>query len=178
MAHPLQDQKTWSAMEPSPLRTGESRTIFCLPETQKYWDDKNTTLSNVYYYPLDNPDASLRRYRANELDFTDTTPSEQLPWIKENLKEELKITPYFGSYYYGFNNTKPPFKDNPELRMALSLAVNRTIITDIVLGAGQIPAFTFVPPVKEYKGIQPEWAGLTQGGEGEPCEGFLSQSRL
>ena len=60
------------------------------------------------------------------------------------------------------NNTKPPFKDNPELRMALSLAINRTIITDIVLGAGQIPAFTFVPPVKEYKGIQPEWAGLTQ----------------
>ena len=133
-----------------------------LTRNTKYWDDKNTTLSNVYYYPLDNPDASLRRYRANELDFTDTTPSEQLPWIKENLKEELKITPYFGSYYYGFNNTKPPFKDNPELRMALSLAVNRTIITDIVLGAGQIPAFTFVPPVKEYKGIQPEWAGLTQ----------------
>ena len=133
-----------------------------LTRNTKYWDDKNTTLSNVYYYPLDNPDASLRRYRANELDFTDTTPSEQLPWIKENLKEELKITPYFGSYYYGFNNTKPPFKDNPDLRMALSLAINRTIITDIVLGAGQIPAFTFVPPVKEYKGIQPEWVSLTQ----------------
>ena len=62
-----------------------------LTRNTKYWDDKNTTLSNVYYYPLDNPDASLRRYRANELDFTDTTPSEQLPWIKENLKEELKI---------------------------------------------------------------------------------------
>ena len=47
-----------------------------LTRNTKYWDDKNTTLSNVYYYPLDNPDASLRRYRANELDFTDTTPSE------------------------------------------------------------------------------------------------------
>ena len=46
--------------------------------------------------------------------------------------------------------------------MALSLAVNRTIITDIVLGAGQIPAFTFVPPVKQYQGKQPEWAKLTQ----------------
>ena len=54
-----------------------------LTRNTKYWDDKNTTLSNVYYYPLDNPDASLRRYRANELDFTDTTPSEQLPWIKK-----------------------------------------------------------------------------------------------
>ena len=87
-----------------------------LTRNEKYWDDANTTLSEVYYYPLDNPDASLRRYRANELDFTDTTPSEQLPWIKQNLNDELNITPYFGSYYYGFNNTKPPFKNNPQLR--------------------------------------------------------------
>ena len=144
------------------LKDWRIQDYILLERNEKYWDNPSTTLSQVYYYPLDNPDASLRRYRANELDFTDTTPSEQLPWIKKNLKDELKITPYFGSYYYGFNNSKPPFKDNPELRMALSLAVNRTIITDIVLGAGQIPAFTFVPPVKQYQGRQPEWAKLTQ----------------
>jgi len=144
------------------LKDWRIQDYILLERNEKYWDNSSTTLSQVYYYPLDNPDASLRRYRANELDFTDTTPSEQLPWIKKNLKEELKITPYFGSYYYGFNNTKPPFKDNPELRMALSLAVNRTIITDIVLGAGQIPAFTFVPPVKQYQGKEPGWAKLTQ----------------
>jgi len=144
------------------LKDWRIQDYILLERNEKYWDNSSTTLSQVYYYPLDNPDASLRRYRANELDFTDTTPSEQLPWIKKNLKEELKITPYFGSYYYGFNNTKPPFKDNPELRMALSLSVNRTIITDIVLGAGQIPAFTFVPPVKQYQGKEPGWAKLTQ----------------
>tara|TARA_B100001250_G_scaffold184941_1_gene159054 strand:- start:148 stop:1809 length:1662 start_codon:yes stop_codon:yes gene_type:complete len=144
------------------LKDWRIQDYILLERNEKYWDNSSTTLSQVYYYPLDNPDASLRRYRANELDFTDTTPSEQLPWIKKNLKEELKITPYFGSYYYGFNNTKPPFKDNPELRMALSLAVNRTIITDIVLGAGQIPAFTFVPPVKQYQGKEPGWAKLSQ----------------
>ena len=144
------------------LKDWRIQDYILLKRNERYWDNSSTTLNEVYYYPLDNPDASLRRYRANELDFTDTTPSEQLPWIKKNLKDELKITPYFGSYYYGFNNSKPPFKDNPELRMALSLAVNRSIITDIVLGAGQIPAFTFVPPVKEYQGGQPEWAKLTQ----------------
>jgi len=144
------------------LKDWRIQDYILLERNEKYWDNPSTTLSQVYYYPLDNPDASLRRYRANELDFTDTTPSEQLPWIKKNLKDELKITPYFGSYYYGFNNSKPPFKDNPELRMALSLAVNRTIITDIVLGAGQIPSFTIVPPVKQYQGKQPEWAKLTQ----------------
>ena len=144
------------------LKDWRVQDYISLGRNGKYWDDKNTTLNEVYYYPLDNPDASLRRYRANELDFTDTTPSEQLPWIKKNLKDELKITPYFGSYYYGFNTTKPPFKNNLNLRMALSLAVNRTIITEKVLGAGQIPALTFVPPVKAYEGIQPEWAQINQ----------------
>jgi oligopeptide transport system substrate-binding protein len=158
------------------LKDWRIQDYILLSRNERYWDDKNTTLSEVYYYPLDNPDASLRRYRANELDFTDTTPSEQLPWIKKNLKEELKITPYFGSYYYGFNNSKPPFKNNPELRIALSLAVNRTIITDIVLGAGQIPAFTFVPPVKEYQGTQPEWAKLTQEEREDLAEELYAQA--
>jgi len=158
------------------LKDWRIQDYILLERNEKYWDNSSTTLSQVYYYPLDNPDASLRRYRANELDFTDTTPSEQLPWIKKNLKEELKITPYFGSYYYGFNNTKPPFKDNPELRMALSLAVNRTIITDIVLGAGQIPAFTFVPPVKQYQGKEPGWAKLTQDEREELARELYAQA--
>ena len=158
------------------LKDWRIQDYILLERNEKYWDNPSTTLSQVYYYPLDNPDASLRRYRANELDFTDTTPSEQLPWIKKNLKDELKITPYFGSYYYGFNNSKPPFKDNPELRMALSLAVNRTIITDIVLGAGQIPAFTFVPPVKQYQGKQPEWAKLTQEEREELARGLYTKA--
>ena len=158
------------------LKDWRIQDYILLERNEKYWDNSSTTLNQVYYYPLDNPDASLRRYRANELDFTDTTPSEQLPWIKKNLKDELKITPYFGSYYYGFNNSKPPFKDNPELRMALSLAVNRTIITDIVLGAGQIPAFTFVPPVKEYQGKQPEWAKLTQEEREELAKELYTQA--
>ncbi len=158
------------------LKDWRIQDYILLERNEKYWDNQSTTLNQVYYYPLDNPDASLRRYRANELDFTDTTPSEQLPWIKKNLKDELKITPYFGSYYYGFNNSKPPFKDNPELRMALSLAVNRTIITDIVLGAGQIPAFTFVPPVKQYQGKQPEWAKLTQEEREGLARGLYTQA--
>ena len=133
-----------------------------LDRSPTYWDDKYTTLESVYYLPQDNPDSSLRRYRANELDFTDTTPAEQLPWIRSCLGPELNISPYFGSYYYGFNTTKPPFKDNVKLRQALSMAIDRSVITDIILGAGQIPAYGFVPPVKTYTGEKLDWAEWSQ----------------
>jgi len=133
-----------------------------LDRSPTYWDDKNTTLESVFYYPLDNPDSSLRRYRADELDFTDTVPAEQLPWIRACLEQDVFFSPYFGSYYYGFNTTKAPFKDNQQLRQALSMAIDRSVITDIILGAGQIPAFGFVPPVKTYQGEKLGWAKWTQ----------------
>ena len=133
-----------------------------LVRNTQYWDDENTTLNEVYNYTLDEPNSSLKRYRAKELDFTDTTPLEQLPLIRACMASEYKVAPYFGSYYYGFNNTKPPFKNNPNLRTALNMTIDREILVNIVIGAGQIPAYSFVPPVKTYQPIEPEWSGWTQ----------------
>ena len=133
-----------------------------LVRNTEYWDNKNTTLEEVYYYPLDDVNSSFKRYRAQELDFTETVLAEQLPWIRQCLPDDLKISPYFGSYYYGFNNTRPPFKNKPKLRTALSMAVDRSVITDIILGAGQIPAYSLVPSVKTFKAVPTNWSQWTQ----------------
>jgi oligopeptide transport system substrate-binding protein len=133
-----------------------------LVRNTEYWDNKNTTLEEVYYYPLDDVNSSFKRYRAQELDFTETVLAEQLPWIRQCLPDDLKISPYFGSYYYGFNNTRPPFKNKPKLRTALSMAVDRSVITDIILGAGQIPAYSLVPSVKTFKTVPTNWSQWTQ----------------
>ena len=127
-------------------------------KNEQYWDNENTTLETTYYYSLDEPNSALKRYRANELDFTDTIPLEQLPLIKNRMAGEYRVAPYFGSYYYGFNNTKAPFKNNPKLRTALNMAIDRDILVNIVIGAGQIPAYSFVPPVKTFQPIEPEWS--------------------
>ena len=68
-----------------------------------------------------------------------------------NLGEELVIAPYLGAYYYGFNVTRPPFQNNPGLRRALALAINRDIITGQVTAAGEQPAYSWVPPVNDYE---------------------------
>jgi oligopeptide transport system substrate-binding protein len=127
-------------------------------KNEQYWDNENTTLEATYYYSLDDANSALKRYRANELDFTDTIPLEQLTLIKNRMAGEYRVAPYFGSYYYGFNNTKAPFKNNPKLRTALNMAIDRDILVNIVIGAGQIPAYSFVPPVKTFQPIEPEWS--------------------
>ena len=50
------------------------------------------------------------------------------------------------TYYYGFNLNRPPFKDNPGLRRALSLVIDRERLTRQVLRVGELPAYGWIPP--------------------------------
>ena len=133
-----------------------------LVRNPNYWDDAHTRLQEIYFYPTENVPAELQRYRANDLDSTYDISTAQLPWIKKQIPGELFVAPYLGSYYYGFNTTRPPFKDNPKLRRALSLAVDRQVIAEQILGAGQLPAYGWVPPVHHYESQQMVEASWTQ----------------
>jgi oligopeptide transport system substrate-binding protein len=128
-----------------------------------YWDNDKTILDEVFFHNTEDKSAEIRRYRADELDITyDSLAKRQLPWLRENLPDELVIAPYLGSYYYGFNVTQPPFKDEPELRRALALAIDRDIITQQVITAGEISSYGWVPPVNGYVGQQMREASWTQ----------------
>ena len=127
-----------------------------------YWDDGNTVIDEVWYYPTEDQTAELSRYRAGELDLSYGIPKRQLRWIRENLPDELVISPYLGAYYYGFNMTRPPFGENPPLRRALTLAIDRDIITGNITNAGEVPAYGWVPPVQNYTGQQIPEAAWTQ----------------
>lgn len=133
-----------------------------LARNPNYWDDASTEIDEVWYYAIENPDAELKRYRADELDITDGLPYNQLTWVRDELGDELEIAPWFGSYYFGFNVTRPPFKDAKALRTAMAMAIDRDILTERVTGAGEIAAYGWVPPAAGYTGQQPEWAAWTQ----------------
>ena len=133
-----------------------------LLRNRQYRDDAHTSIDEVWYYLIENDDAEVNRYRADELDMTEGVPFRQVRWLREQLPGELRIAPYLGTYYFGFNNTRPPFRDNLPLRLALSMAVDRDILTQRVMGTGEQPAWGFVPPVVNYSGQRPAWADWTQ----------------
>ncbi len=134
-----------------------------LVRNHHYWNDANTHINEVWYYPIEDQSSELKRYRAGEIDVTYEVPNNQFTWIKKYLGEELVINPWLGIYYYGFNLTKPPFKDSLKLRKALAMAVDRDILTGKVTQFGERPAYAFVPPgVSSGAGIYapqtPPWA--------------------
>jgi len=130
-----------------------------LERNEHYRDAARVAIGRVVFYPTESPGAELKRYRAGELDWTDTIPVSQARWLRENYGSELHIAPYLGVYYYGFNLTRAPFRDQPGLRRALALAVDRETLVAKILGTGETPAYSWVPPgVAGYAPQRPEWA--------------------
>ncbi len=127
-----------------------------------YYRERNrVAIDTVYYYNTEDRNAELKRYRADELDYTFEIPTTQLRWIREHLGDELKSAPYLSVYYYIFNLEKPPFKDNKALRQALSMAVDRKTLVEKVTGVGEVAALGFVPPgVAGHEMVEYDWAQL------------------
>lgn len=110
-----------------------------------YYDADKLAIDEVIYYVLEDESAALRRYRAGEFDILTEFPTDQYGWMEENLPGEAHVAPFAGLYYYTLNSSKPPL-DDARVRQALSMAVNREVIGPDVLGTGELPAYSWVPP--------------------------------
>ncbi len=113
---------------------------------RRYWNDDATRLGAVKYLIIPDENAELARYRSGELHVTAVVPRGQFDWIREHLASELHVSPQLTTYYYGFNLRRPPFKDQPRLRRALSLVIDREKLAALVLRVGELPAYGWVPP--------------------------------
>lgn len=134
-----------------------------LVRNRHFHDAANVSLDAVYFYPTENQETELKRFRAGELDLTYDVPDAQMGWVKENLPAELKVAPFLSTYFYYFNLRREPWKSNPDLRLALSLAIDRQVIVEKITRAGELPSYTLTPPgTDNYDPPAPEWAGWTQ----------------
>lgn len=119
-------------------------TSIRLQRNNSYWGNDNTWFDEVLYRSLD-PQAALLGFRAGEIDFTNSVATGSFEMMKRDRPDELKVSPSLTVYYYGFNLNRPPFQNNPKLRQALSLALDRETIVEKVTRRGEVPAYSFVP---------------------------------
>lgn len=134
-------------------------------KSETYYDAANVQIDEVYYYSMDDITAALQRYRAGEFDILTDFPADQFELLETQYAGEARVAPYLGVYYYVLNQTLPELQD-PNVREALSMAINREIIGPNVLGTGEIAAYGWVPPGTanyEFGEYRPEWADLPYG---------------
>lgn len=120
-------------------------------------------VDTVYFYATEDIDAEFKRFRAGELDTTYEMPPQQIAWVEKTMPEAFRNAPYFGTYVYVFNLNNEPWKSNPDLRKALSLAVDRDLLIEKITQGGELPAYGWIPQgTNHYESQTLDYAELTQ----------------
>lgn len=130
-------------------------------KSDTYWDAENTVIETVTALVINDENQALTRFLAGELDRTEV-PIGQFPRLEEEYPDTAVSIPTLCTYYYNFNlrDNGPEAVQDERVRQALSYAIDRDVIVDQVLQAGQTPAYVFAPvgmanmdtPEVEYEG--------------------------
>ena len=128
-----------------------------LKKNPRYWGAASVRPEGVTYYPLDT-DTQVNRFMAGDLDYTSIFPTPQADWLRSQLGDQVRTSPYLGIEMLAFNMERPPFAHNRELRQALSMAVDREIISKKLSQGVSPPAYSLVPPLPGYTPQLPQWA--------------------
>jgi oligopeptide transport system substrate-binding protein len=126
-----------------------------------YRDADHVRLTRVNYVVVSDYDAAMNRYLSGDLDFTDRVTSSQKIRLQRLLGDQVVIEPTFAQTFFSFNMMKPPFSNNPKLRMALDVALDRDILSKYVRRGIDIPGYSIMPPLPGYDPVVPNWAKLS-----------------
>ena len=133
-----------------------------LTRNENFHDAANVHIDREEVLPLEDRSAALRRFQAGEIDSYNDAPADQIPFIRERLKDQLRISPSLGVLYLSFNTRKPPF-DDPRVRNALSMVVDREFLAEKIWCGSMLPGYSFVPPGIDNYGppVDPQFRDLS-----------------
>ena len=115
-----------------------------LEKNENYWDAENVTLQKINYRYILDTSTALTAYESGEVDGVRSIPSSDYARLKaENAG--VKVETSYGTVYYDINCAKEPF-NNPLVRKALCLAIDREALINNVAQVEAQPAYSFLAP--------------------------------
>lgn len=110
-----------------------------------YRDAARIPIERVDVVPTPDLAAAVRRYAGREIDSLSDLPADQIASLKSRFGAQVQLGPGLGLLAIAFNLRKKPF-DDARVRRALSLAIDREFLAEIVWGQTMAPAYSFCPP--------------------------------
>jgi oligopeptide transport system substrate-binding protein len=111
-----------------------------MERSESYWGPK-PKIKYVVAYMIAEAGTEIDLFNSGKLDALDQVPSGEIQTLK--LRREFHAKPSLLTYYYGMNTAKPPL-NNALVRQAISYAIDRKQITQLLAG-GQIPLTSWIP---------------------------------
>ena len=101
-------------------------------------------LKEIHFFPIENASVEERMFRTGQLHISSSVPTEKIPAYRSTKSHLLREHPLLSTYYFELNVNRKPL-DNPLVRRALSISIDRKALVTILKG-GQPPAYAMTPP--------------------------------
>ena len=118
-------------------------TAFHLTKNADYYDADKVQLSGLNYQVIQDSQQALMSYQTGTLDTT-LVNGEQVDQVKEDPEYKSVGAGYL--WYVSPNIAAVPELNNLNIRMAMTMAIDRESITNDILKDGSKPTYTAVPP--------------------------------
>jgi oligopeptide transport system substrate-binding protein len=127
-----------------------------LRRNPSFYAAQDVAVDRVVYHVQEDRKAAVQRFRTGELDIVRDFPSSEAPRLRRLLGAEVVRTkPFLGLTFVAINQRVPALQDR-NVRTALSMALDREVIAEKLLGSGEQPAYSLVPPGTEHYGTPAE----------------------
>ncbi len=148
-----------------------------LVKNETWYDADSVSLKTIDAISIEGQNTALNMYETGQIDWVTDPPGALIEELK--VRDDFVSAPQLTVYFYRINTTRPPMND-VRVRRAIAMAINRVQIVEQVTRAGQIPAYSIVPPgIAGYEsppGFQPDLAEAARllaeagypGGRGMP----------
>ncbi len=144
-----------------------------------YWNADSVIIEKTTGYVINDVNQALTRYKAGEIDHLEPLPPGQYPALKAEMPDEASSVPRLCSYYYAFNlrpDAKPEIQD-PRVRRALTLAIDRDVIVNQILKGGQWPAYNFAHlKTAGFEMPEIDFAGMSQKDRDAEAKRLMEES--
>lgn len=114
-------------------------------KNRHYWDVATTRLNTIVFLPIENADVEERNFRAGQMHVTWALPTAKITAYRTQNAGVFRVDPMLGTTFLRFNVARPPL-DNPRVRRALALAIDREAVARAVTYGTNAPATSLTPP--------------------------------
>jgi oligopeptide transport system substrate-binding protein len=114
-----------------------------LVKNPHFWNARAVRLETIDAMAIKSETTGLNMFLNGQLDWTITVPTTILPDLQK--RSDFLSAPALITYFYRLNINRPPL-DDIHVRRAMNMAIEKRLICEKVMKAGQQPARSFVPP--------------------------------
>lgn len=114
-----------------------------LTKNERWFAADQTSIETIDCLSTEGQNTALNMYVTGQIDWVTDPPVALMETLR--TRADFYSAPMLSVYFYRLNTKRKPL-DNPLVRKAIAMAIDRRQIVDQVTKAGQVPAFALVPP--------------------------------